>query len=602
MRFAACDVADRDGLAGLLGSLERPLTGVVHTAGVLDDGVIASLTPERIEGVFRPKVDAALNLHELTRDMDLAMFVLFSSAAGTFGGPGQGNYAAANHFLDALAQHRRARGLAAQSLAWGMWAERSTMTEHLDDASVRRVGRLGRALSAEQGLALFDTATGVDEAVLVPIDLDTSAPRSGAVPALLRGLVRPRSRRATDGTAGDNDAAGLLRQLAALTGVQRTEHLLGVVRHHVALVLGHGSPQEVIPERPFMEAGFDSLTSVELRNRLTAATGLRLPATIVFDHPTPQVLAEHLAAELTGDAGAGAQGVPGSSGAVASPPVRKRSEGTLNTLFEQAVAEGRIDDFINVLDSAANFRRTFSDPSELDRVPSPVRLCRGDETPSLILLSAFIGKAGPYDYSGLATGFRGKRDVSALFQPGFLAGDPLPADLMAATKLHAESIARYVDGKPFALGGVSSGGTVAFYVAHYLESIGLPPAAVVLLDTYTRNEAIYRHFGPKILHSVVEDQTSAFGDSGDDIWGEEWLTAMGRYCKMNWMPPGEISGRTLMVRASDPVGEWTEDYDWRTDWELPHDTIDVPGNHWTITRDHSATTAAAIDEWLRGLG
>ncbi|MFH8979027.1 KR domain-containing protein, partial [Streptomyces sp. NPDC017890] len=548
-------------------------------------------------GVFRPKVDAALHLHELTRDMDLSMFVLFSSAAGTFGGPGQGNYAAANAFLDALAQHRRAQGLPGQSLAWGMWDQRSTMTEHLDDASVRRAGRLGRALTAEQGLSLFDAATAVDEAVLVPLDLDTTAPRSGAVPALLRGLVRPRNRRAADGTAGGTDAAGLRRQLAALSAAQGVEHLLGLVRHHVAVVLGHGSPQEVSPERPFMESGFDSLTSVELRNRLTAATGHRLPATLVFDHPTPQVLAEYLATELTGDAPAGAQGT-----ASAAPVARRRSEGTLNMLFEQAVAEGRIDDFINILDSAANFRRTFSDPGELERVPSPVRLCRGDDAPSLILLSAFIGKAGPYDYSALATGFRGKRDVSALFQPGFLAGDPMPADLMAATKLHAESIARYADGKPFALGGVSSGGAVAFYVAHYLESIGLPPAAVVLLDTYTRNEAIYRHFGPKILHSVVEDQTSAFGDTGDDIWGDEWLTAMGRYCKMNWMPPGEISGRTLLVRASDPVGEWTEDYDWRTDWELPHDKIDVPGDHWTITREHSATTAAAIDDWLRGLG
>ncbi|MBM7172315.1 polyketide synthase, partial [Streptomyces sp. G44] len=378
---------------------------------------------------------------------------------------------------------------------------------------------------------------------------------------------------------------------------QRVEHMLGLIRHHVAVVLGHGSPQEVSPERPFMESGFDSLTSVELRNRLNAATGLRLPATLVFDHQTPQVLAEHLVTELSGDDPAGAR-----EAAPAAPAVRRRSEGTLNMLFEQAVAEGRIDDFINVLDSAANFRRTFSDPSEVERVPTPVRLCRGDDRPSLILLSAFIGKAGPYDYSALAAGFRGKRDVSALFQPGFLAGDPMPADLMAATKLHAESIARYVDDKPFALGGVSSGGTVAFYVAHYLESIGLPPAAVVLLDTYTRNEAIYRHFGPKILHSVVEDQTSAFGDAGDDIWGDEWLTAMGRYCKMNWMPPGEISGKTLLVRASDPVGTWTEDYDWRTDWELPHDKIDVPGDHWTITREHSATTAAAIDGWLRDLG
>ncbi|PPT12085.1 polyketide synthase [Streptomyces cinnamoneus] len=595
VRFAACDVADRDALAGVLGSLERPLTGVVHTAGVLDDGVISSLTPERIDGVFRPKVDAATNLHELTRDLDLAMFVVFSSAAATFGGPGQGNYAAANAFLDALAQHRRAQGLPGQSLAWGLWAQRSAMTGHLDDTNVQRMNKLGAALSAEHGLALFDAATDVDEPVLVPIDIDTTTPKSGTVPALLRGLVRAQTRRAADGSTGEADAAGLLRQLAGLPDAQRVDHLLGLVRNHVAMVLGHAGPQEVDPERPFMESGFDSLTSVELRNRLTAATGLRLPATLVFDHPTPVVLAGHLAAELTGTT----EVAPQATATAAAP---KQTTGTLNALFEQAVAVGRIDDFINVLDSAADFRETFDEPSEVERVPTPVRLCRGDATPSLIFLPAFVGKSGPYDYAALAAGFRGKRDVSAVFQPGFLTGEPLPANLEAAVKMHAESIMRHTDGAPFALAGLSSGGAVAYYVGHYLESIGVPPAAVVLLDTYTRNEAIFKHFGPKILHSVVEDQTSAFGESGDDIWGEAWLTAMGRYCKMNWMPPGEISGRTLLVRASDPFVEWNEDYDWKTDWEFRHDKVDVPGDHWTMTREHAATTATAIDEWLRGIG
>ncbi|MGW2332278.1 type I polyketide synthase, partial [Streptomyces sp. NPDC001700] len=300
VRFAACDVADREALSGLLASLDRPLTGVVHTAGVLDDGVIASLTPERIDAVFRPKVDAALNLHELTRDLDLAMFVLFSSAAGTFGGPGQGNYAAANTFLDALAQHRRAQGMAAQSLAWGLWAQRSTMTGDLGETDIARMNRGGAGvLSSEQGLELFDAAGELDEALLVPIPMDTAGLRGAAVPPLLRGLVRTPVRRGTASRAVTG-TTGLAAKLAGLAESEQREALLDLLRGHVASVLGHATPDLVDPTQQFRELGFDSLTAVELRNRLNGATGLRLPATLVFDHPTPQVLVDHLWSEVVG--------------------------------------------------------------------------------------------------------------------------------------------------------------------------------------------------------------------------------------------------------------------------------------------------------------
>ncbi|HEY8982815.1 MAG TPA: type I polyketide synthase [Streptomyces sp.] len=298
-RMVACDVADRDALAALLAEVPaaHSLTGVVHAAGLLDDGVAESLTPERVDAVLRPKADAALNLHELTRHLDLAAFVLFSSASATFGSAGQGNYAAANAFLDALAVHRRALGLPAVALAWGPWAD-GGMADGLDETDRARMARLGMLpLSVPQGLALLDAAQAADDAVLVPIRLDTAAlrNRTGTPPALLRGLVRTPARQ----TAGPADGGSLRERLAGLTEQERDRHLLDLVRGHAATALGHSTADAVDAGRGFLELGFDSLTAVELRNGLSAVTGLRLPATLLFDYPTPTALRDHLRAELT---------------------------------------------------------------------------------------------------------------------------------------------------------------------------------------------------------------------------------------------------------------------------------------------------------------
>ncbi|MBL1120984.1 SDR family NAD(P)-dependent oxidoreductase, partial [Streptomyces sp. 110] len=306
----ACDVADREALAGVLARIpaDRPLRGVVHAAGVLDDGVVESLTPERIDAVLRPKVDAAVYLDELTRDLDLSAFVMFSSAAATFGAAGQGNYAAANMFLDALAARRRARGLVGVSLAWGFWAERSDMTGHLADADVARMERGGVIpLSSDEGLELLDAASAMDQSLLVPVRIAPAALRggAGAVPPLLRRLVRTPSRRALADIAPGMDTPlhGDLVRLAGLSEAEQEQTLLDLVRGGVGAVLGYSDVEQVEPERAFKELGFDSLTAVELRNRLNTATGLRLPATLVFDYPSPQALARHLRDELLGRTG-----------------------------------------------------------------------------------------------------------------------------------------------------------------------------------------------------------------------------------------------------------------------------------------------------------
>ncbi|CAM5390977.1 Erythronolide synthase, modules 3 and 4 OS=Streptomyces lavendulae subsp. lavendulae OX=58340 GN=eryA4 PE=4 SV=1 [Streptomyces lavendulae subsp. lavendulae] len=307
VRAVRCDVADRTALAGLLAAVpaDRPLTGVVHAAGVTDDGIVSALTPERVDHVFRPKADAALNLHELTRDADLTAFVLFSSAAGTLGSAGQANYAAANAYLDALAETRRAAGLPAVSIAWGLWAETSALTADLAAADRRRISRSGLvALEAQEGLALFDAACRSALATVVPVRLDTTAlrahARAGALPPLFRQLVRGSVRRALHGAPQNATGSSPADRIAALPPADRYDALLALVRTQAATVLGHESVRSVAVDRQFRDLGFDSLNAVELRNSLNTATGLRLPATLVFDHPTPEALTRHLLTELVG--------------------------------------------------------------------------------------------------------------------------------------------------------------------------------------------------------------------------------------------------------------------------------------------------------------
>ncbi|MEU4120560.1 SDR family NAD(P)-dependent oxidoreductase, partial [Kitasatospora sp. NPDC028055] len=302
----AADAAAPESLAAVLAAVpaDRPLRAVVHLAGVLDDGTVTSLTPERTDAVLRPKADAAWNLHELTRELPLTAFVLFSSAIATLGGAGQANYAAANAFLDALAQHRRASGLPAVSLGWGLWADSAGMAGRISDSDQARLRRGGlAAMPAEDALALFDAALTAGRPVTLPARLDLAAVRAehdrGGIPPLLRRLL-PRTGGPAHARSTAARPAASARRIAELPPAEREAALLDLVRAKAAEVLGHDDPATVEPDRALREQGLDSLTTVELRNRVNAATGLRLPATVVFEHPTAAALARYLGERITG--------------------------------------------------------------------------------------------------------------------------------------------------------------------------------------------------------------------------------------------------------------------------------------------------------------
>ncbi|KJK55707.1 type I polyketide synthase, partial [Saccharothrix sp. ST-888] len=617
VRLAACDVSDREAVAALLDSVPagHPLTAVVHAAGLLDDGAVASLTGERVDRVLRPKADAAWNLHELTKDQKLAAFVLFSSVAGVFGGPGQANYAAANAFLDALAAHRRAHGLPAVSLAWGLWEQDGGMGGRLTEADRERLARGGVApLSVEEGLALFDAAGAPDRALLVPARLNLAGLRAhaaatGEVPALLRGLLRVPARRSA--TAVQESAGALTGKLAGLTVPEQEAVLLGLVRTHAAAALGHPGPEAVDVERGFLELGFDSLTSVELRNRLALATGLRLPATLLFDQPTPRLLAVRLREQLADTA---------TSGAEAGPAEDARPLGTIGTLLRSAAETGRNREFMELLFAASRFRPSFGAAEAAALAPQPVRLAEGPEQPVLVCLPSLLAISGPHQYARIAAAFRGRRAVSALPLPGFREGEPLPATAEAILEAVAQSVLRTTGEAPFVLLGHSTGGLLAQAVAVRLEELGSDPAAVVLVDTYSfegdgqsnpeagdHPESHGRPAGGRVEDLLPALTGAMLAREGAYVpMDDTRLTAMGGYLRLfAGRQPAELAAPTLLVRAVDVLaapgrdGAAGPEAGVRASWPLEHTVLDGSGDHFTVMEEHAAATAELIENWLR---
>ncbi|HEY8987367.1 MAG TPA: SDR family NAD(P)-dependent oxidoreductase, partial [Streptomyces sp.] len=579
----ACDVADPAALDALLAGLAGPpLTAVVHAAGVLEPGLLDTLTAEQTARVLRPKVDATRNLHERTRDLGLSAFVLFSSFAGAIGAAGQGNYAAANAYLDALAEQRRADGLAATSIAWGPWAEAGMAADGAHEERLRRGGL--PPMAPHLALAALREAVGRSVPAVVVADADWAAfgPAFTALrPSPLLGAVLPARPVADAGPV----AAGVpaAERLARLPEAERSVFLTELVRGEVASVLGYPSADRVQPDQAFLELGFDSLTAVELRNRIAVATGLTLPATLTFDHPTIGALAGFLADELAG------------SGAGAVAPEAAGS-GFLGSLYRQAVRQGTLSDFVTLLADAARFRPRFDAATEL-RPPALVRLAEGPAAPELICCSGTAAIAGPHEFARLASAMRGVRDVSALPLPGYLRDEPLPAELEDALRVQAEAVRAHTAGRPFVLFGHSGGATMANALACHLEETGTAPAAVVLADIYSTDDLELLTEWQQDLARWTFERESMYVPMDDFR-----LTAMGAYD--HFLATGKrlpAKAPTLLVRASEPMAEWSGERDWRSTWDFAHTTVDVPGNHFTMMAEYASVTAESINHWLTGV-
>ncbi|MFD0632069.1 SDR family NAD(P)-dependent oxidoreductase [Catenulispora yoronensis] len=616
VRIVSCDAADERALAGLLADV--PLTGVVHTAGVLDDGVVASLTPERIAGVMHPKATSAWHLHRLTRDRDLDTFVLFSSAAATLGAPGQGNYAAANAFLDALAGHRHALGLPAHALTWGLWADASAMTGHLDAGERSRIGSSGvGTIGAEDGLGLLELAVGRDEPLLAPIRLSIptlrAVARSGRLPACLRALAPvPRAVRET----GSQFAGPALRErLARGTEAEQVRILTDLVRSEAASVLGHDSPEAVAVDITFLEQGFDSLTAVELRNRVNAITGLRLTGAMAFDHPTPGELAPFLRAKLaaagvlSGDgqdapakadrdarryrlAGAAepagtaaATGTP--SGPAATATATATATDTLRALYLQAVQQDRAPELMALIrawprsgpgsprpPSSPRSRRPPSSPRPADPAADLLPVVRGQlRRPGVRAVRRRVPRP-PRGLGRADTGLRRRRAAGRRRR-------------RPAGRLRRE---RAPDRRrPAVLVGFSSGGLVAHAVADRLADEGSEVAGLVLIDTFVPEDDGV----PDAVQAYLAGAVLANDSERHSLGGDEWLTALAHYYSMDWRGLPRTAIPTLLLRAAESLAG-------PSGWDLSAamTVADVPGDHFSLLRDHAATTAQAVAEWL----
>ncbi|MDT8913064.1 SDR family NAD(P)-dependent oxidoreductase [Amycolatopsis sp. PS_44_ISF1] len=567
VRTVACDVTDREALRGLVASA-GPLTGVVHAAGVFDDALIGDLTPDRLKAVLRPKAEAAAHLDELTRGLDLRAFVLFSSAAGVLSSPGQGGYAAANAYLDALAVRRRAAGFPATSLAWGLWSYEGA-DEQRTAREAQWTARSGlRLMPVPTGLELLDAALASTEPALVPVLLDHAALREGPPDPLLRDLV-PRAAAPKAGGPGD---------LAGLDAGAKMEVLTDLVRREAAIVLGRGTEDGGLDAgRVYREAGFDSLTAVELRNRLGRALGVPLPVTWVFDHATPRAGARDLLARL-------------------DQPRETPSAGRDFTGVYAALVESGQHAAANALaTAAAAVRERATTADALAGGVLVTELARGGRLPRLICLPSISTWEPVLNYSAMATHFTGLADVTVIVPPGYTTDAPVAASWSALIDTLAAAVVRVGGDEPYVLVGYSSGGAQAHAVAAEIERSGAPmPRGVVLVDTYPGDHIPVRlqEFFQQQYQQVTRRENYSF----------EKITASALYIGLHnneWRLDPAPSVPVLVLTAAAPPqtpegAAPLEDHEWRHTWPQEHEEVVLDGDHFTIMSRHAGQVAEAI--------
>ncbi|MFE4059253.1 SDR family NAD(P)-dependent oxidoreductase [Streptomyces sp. NPDC059096] len=599
---AACDVADREALAALLDTVpaEHPLTGVVHAAGVLDDAVITSLTPDRLADVLRPKADAAWHLHDLTRGLGLDAFVLYSSISGVTARAGQANYVAANLFLDTLAQHRVAQGLSGLSVAWGAWDLDDGMAgDLLTEAGRQRIRSRGiDTLPSDRALDLLDAALARREPFMVATTLGTppAAVHADEVPPLMRGLVATPRRTASATAAAPArvlDAASFRESFGSLGAAEQETALRNLVIDSSAELLGHTDPSDIDPDRDFLELGFDSLIGIELRRKLSDVTGLQLPASIVYDSGSPNGLTAWLRTELGAQGGAAPQ-----TGAAGGPT----ENDSMERLFLDGLAQGKLREAQRMLATVAALRPSFEVTAELEDLPWPVTLAEGPAPTRLVCVSAPTANGGVHQYATLSGHLRGRRDVTALPLVGFNTGEALPAHPRAAARVIAESALQAADGKPFVLVGHSSGGSLAYAAAGVLESTwGIRPTAVVLLDTlsiqHNSDEGVDYNGMMKFNFTAVDDSPVRLTNSR--------LSAMGRWMVLlNALDVHPTTAPVLEIKCTRALIEGVP----APDPERLHipvvpgaDVLPLDSDHLSLIREDSGPAADLLHGWLAAL-
>ncbi|QUH00053.1 SDR family NAD(P)-dependent oxidoreductase [Saccharopolyspora erythraea] len=557
--ITACDVADREQLAELLEDLRgqgRPVRTVVHTAGVPESRPLHEI--DELESVCAAKVTGAGLLDELCPDA--GTFVLFSSGAGVWGSANLGAYSAANAYLDALAHRRRAEGRAATSVAWGAWAGEGMATGDLDGLLRRGL----RPMAPERAIRALHQALDNGDTCVSIADIDWERFAVGFTAARPRPLLDELVTSAV---------AAVPAVQAAPAREMTTEELLEFTHSHVAAILGHSSPDAVGQDQPFTELGFDSLTAVGLRNQLQRATGLALPATLVFEHPTVRRLADHIGQQL------------------ASGTTARETSSALRDGYRQAGVSGRVRPYLDLLAGLSDFREHFdgSDGFSLDLVD----MADGPGEVTVICCAGTAAISGPHEFTRLAGALRGIAPVRAVPQPGYEEGQPLPSSMAAVAAVQADAVIRAQEGKPFVVAGHSAGALMAYALATELLDRGHPPRGVVLIDVYPPGHQ-------DAMNAWLEELTATLFDRETVRMDDTRLTALGAYDRLTgqWRPR-ETGLPTLLVSASEPMGPWPDD-GWKPAWPFEHDTVAVPGDHFTMVQEHADAIARHIDAWLGG--